>query len=71
MLIVLDRIEDGKRPQPRYRGLIHGSVSLVRERGIGGIYRGLAAVTMRQGANSAVRMGSYNWLKGKPAFPSD
>lgn len=58
------RIEDGKRPKPHYRGLIHGSVSLFKERGIGGVYRGVAAVTLRQGANSAVRMGSYSWLKG-------
>ena len=36
---------------------------LVAEKGIGGIYRGLLAVTMRQGANSAVRMGSYNTIK--------
>jgi len=57
-------IEDGKRAAPKYRGLVHGSISLIRERGIGGVYRGVFAVTMRQGGNSAVRMGSYNWLKG-------
>lgn len=57
-------IEDGKRAQRQYRGLIHGSISLVKERGIGGIYRGATAVTIRQGANSGVRMGSYSWLKG-------
>lgn len=56
-------IEDGKRAQRRYRGLVHGSIALCKERGIGGIYRGATAVTIRQGANSGVRMGSYSWLK--------
>ena len=37
-------IDDAKRPDPRYRGLVHGTVSIVREEGIGGIYRGLFPV---------------------------
>lgn len=37
-------IEDSRRPQPRYRGLIHGSAQIVKEEGIGGIYRGLLPV---------------------------
>jgi solute carrier family 25 citrate transporter 1 len=58
-------IEDGKRAQPRYRSLVHGSILLVKERGLDGVYRGVTAVTLRQGANSAVRMGTYSWLKGQ------
>lgn len=30
-----------------------------------GLYRAVVATTMRQGGNSAVRMGSYSWLKGE------
>ncbi|KAH9837682.1 mitochondrial tricarboxylate transporter [Rhodofomes roseus] len=56
-------IDDAKTPNPRYRGLIHGTVSIVREEGIGGIYRGLFPVMMRQGANSAVRFTTYTTLK--------
>jgi len=37
-------IDDAKRPQPRYRGLIHGTVSIVRDEGLSGIYRGLFPV---------------------------
>jgi hypothetical protein len=37
-------IDDAKRPQPRFRGLVHGTVSIVREEGIRGIYRGLFPV---------------------------
>ncbi len=37
-------IEDSKRPQPRYRGLVHGASAIVRDEGLGGIYRGLLPV---------------------------
>lgn len=41
-------IDDQKRPGgPKYRGLVHGTVSIVREEGIGGIYRGLFPVVSR------------------------
>ncbi|KAJ9124141.1 hypothetical protein QFC22_000937 [Naganishia vaughanmartiniae] len=52
-----------KRPQPRYRGLIHGSSQIIRDEGLGGIYRGLLPVMMRQGANSAVRFTTYSAMK--------
>ncbi|KAF9476897.1 mitochondrial tricarboxylate transporter [Pholiota conissans] len=56
-------IDDAKRPNPQYRGLIHGTVSIVKQEGIAGIYRGLFPVMMRQGANSAVRFTTYATLK--------
>ncbi|KAF5352929.1 hypothetical protein D9758_007956 [Tetrapyrgos nigripes] len=56
-------IDDSHRPNPQYRGLVHGTVSIVRQEGISGIYRGLFPVMMRQGANSAVRFTTYNTLK--------
>ncbi|KAG6335080.1 hypothetical protein ID866_4008 [Astraeus odoratus] len=56
-------IDDAKRPNPQYRGLVHGTVSIVRQEGILGIYRGLFPVMMRQGANSAVRFTTYTTLK--------
>lgn len=37
-------IDDQKRDVPRYRGLMHGTLSIVKEEGIGGIYRGLFPV---------------------------
>lgn len=36
---------------------------MIRERGIGEVYRGLLSTTMKQSATSAVRMGSYNVIK--------
>ncbi|KAF7330459.1 Mitochondrial tricarboxylate transporter [Mycena venus] len=56
-------IDDAKRPNPQFRGLIHGTASIVRQEGIRGIYRGLFPVMMRQGANSAVRFTTYSTLK--------
>ncbi|PPQ65529.1 hypothetical protein CVT26_000486 [Gymnopilus dilepis] len=56
-------IDDAKRPNPQYRGLIHGTVSIVKQEGLSGIYRGLFPVMMRQGANSAVRFTTYSTLK--------
>ncbi|KAH9988868.1 mitochondrial tricarboxylate transporter [Russula vinacea] len=56
-------IDDAKRAQPRYRGLLHGTASIVKQEGLLGIYRGLFPVMMRQGANSAVRFTTYTTLK--------
>ncbi|KAJ2968217.1 hypothetical protein NUW54_g13284 [Trametes sanguinea] len=56
-------IDDAKSPNPRFRGLIHGTTCIIREEGLRGIYRGLFPVMMRQGANSAVRFTTYTTLK--------
>ncbi|KIY48550.1 citrate transporter [Fistulina hepatica ATCC 64428] len=56
-------IGDSRRAHPQYHGLIHGTVSIVRQEGLHGIYRGLVPVMMRQGANSAVRFTTYTTLK--------
>ena len=37
-------IDDAKRPNPRYKGLVHGTAYIIREEGIRGIYRGLFPV---------------------------
>lgn len=57
-------IDDARSANRRYHGFIHGTKGLIKDYGIRGIYRGLVPVTMRQAGNSAVRMGSYNALKG-------
>lgn len=40
-----------------------GSIAIVRQEGFFGIYRGLVPVMLRQGANSAVRFGTYSTLR--------
>ncbi|POR32507.1 Mitochondrial carrier protein [Tolypocladium paradoxum] len=56
-------IDDQKRPHPRMRGFVHGSVVIARERGIRGFFQGFAPTTARQGANSMVRFTSYTTIK--------
>ncbi|KAI3625660.1 hypothetical protein CBS9595_001021 [Malassezia furfur] len=57
-------IDDAKRAMPKYPpGLISGSMAIVRDEGLHGIYRGLVPVMLRQGANSAVRFGTYSTLR--------
>ncbi|ORX94377.1 mitochondrial tricarboxylate transporter [Basidiobolus meristosporus CBS 931.73] len=56
-------IQDQNTSHPRYKGLVHGTSQIIKEEGILGIYRGLTAVMLRQGANQAVRFTVYNFLK--------
>lgn len=57
-------IDDKQSPKPRYQnGLVSGTVKLVRDLGLKGMYAGVVPVSMRQAANQAVRLGSYNALK--------
>lgn len=41
-------IDDAKRPNPQYKGLIHGTASIIRQEGISGIYRGLFPVVCKR-----------------------
>jgi len=56
-------VQDAKRPDPQYRGLVHGVGQIIKNEGISGVYRGLFPVIMKQGTNSAVRFTSYQTLK--------
>lgn len=57
-------IDDRQQAKPKYQGgLVKGTAQLVRDKGLSGIYRGVVPVTMRQAANQAVRLGSYNAMK--------
>jgi solute carrier family 25 citrate transporter 1 len=42
---------------------MHALTVMVREHGVGEVYRGLVSTTLKQSATSAVRMGSYNVIK--------
>ncbi|WOO76830.1 putative mitochondrial carrier [Vanrija pseudolonga] len=56
-------IEDSKRAQPQFNGLVDGVRKIVAQEGWRGVYRGVGPVMLRQGANSAVRFSSYSTLK--------
>ncbi|WLF79722.1 CtIP- endonuclease [Lodderomyces elongisporus] len=57
-------IDDKQRPNPKYQnGLVSGTVKLCKDMGFRGIYAGVVPVSLRQAANQAVRLGSYNAIK--------
>lgn len=54
----------------RYRGLVHGISTIVKEQGIAGTYKGLTATVMKQGSNQAIRWLVFTrmkqWFAGGP-----
>lgn len=58
-------IDDARRPlaERKYKGLFSGSAQILKSEGIAGVYKGLGPTMMRQGANSAVRLTTYSYLK--------
>lgn len=58
-------IQDSLQPAHlrKFNGPIDAVQKIVSTEGLGGLYRGLSATIMRQGANSAVRLTSYSVLK--------
>lgn len=56
-------IADANQPVPRYRGLIHGTTTMVREGGLRAIYAGLVPTMMKQGGNQAARFTVYELFK--------
>ncbi|GKZ27554.1 hypothetical protein AbraIFM66951_005793 [Aspergillus brasiliensis] len=54
---------DDARSHKRFKGGMHALSTVVSETGVAGLYRGLVSTTLKQAATSAVRMGSYNFIK--------
>jgi len=48
-------IADQRRKVPKFRGLYHAAITILREEGISGLYRGLGPTIMKQGSNQAIR----------------
>ncbi|KAG0678395.1 CtIP- endonuclease [Pichia californica] len=58
------KIDDKQSLKPKYQDGVRGTFRLIKDLGFKGLYAGLLPVAMRQGANSAVRLGSYSKIKG-------
>jgi solute carrier family 25 citrate transporter 1 len=56
-------IHDSTQAVPKYRGLVHGVATMVREGGIASIYKGLAPTMAKQGTNQAVRFTVFSFIK--------
>ena len=49
--------------KPRMNGFLNGSRIIWQDKGIRGFFQGFMPTTLRQGANSGTRFGSYATLK--------
>ncbi|VEU22607.1 DEKNAAC103428 [Brettanomyces naardenensis] len=56
------KIDDRQSAHPKYGH--GGTMRLIHDLGIRGLYKGLVPVALRQGANQAVRLGTYSKIKG-------
>ncbi|KAL8297318.1 hypothetical protein RB597_006418 [Gaeumannomyces tritici] len=56
-------IDDARSAAPRFTSGAHALRTILAERGIAGLYSGLASSTLKQSTTSAARMGSYNALR--------
>jgi solute carrier family 25 (mitochondrial citrate transporter), member 1 len=48
---------------PKYRSAPHATLTVIREEGIGALYRGVSLTALRQGTNQAVNFTAYTELK--------
>ncbi|KAJ9060605.1 hypothetical protein DSO57_1029044 [Entomophthora muscae] len=56
-------IQDRNAAQKQYSGLVHGVKTIFKQEGITGIYQEMFPVVLRQGANQAIRLTTYQQLK--------
>lgn len=56
-------INDQNLAKPQYRGLVHGVSSIIRNEGLGGVYKGVVPTMMKQGTNQMVRFLIYGKIK--------
>lgn len=57
-------IHDQNLPNPQYKSFPQGVATIIRQEGIGGIYRGLLPTILKQGTNQAMRFFVYNNVTG-------
>lgn len=63
IILTLNSIEDRRLEKPRIRNSIHAISIIAREHGLSGFFQGFWPTTARQSAGSAIRLGSYTFLK--------
>lgn len=56
-------IHDKLSPTPRFRNTFHGVTTIIKEQGVGGVYKGLLPTILKQGSNQAIRFPVYYYLK--------
>ena len=49
----------------KYTNVLQTAATIVREEGMGALYKGLIPTMLRQGCNQAVNFTAYQWIKRK------
>jgi solute carrier family 25 citrate transporter 1 len=64
-LIKTQLIHDLNSPpsQRKYKGVLHGTTTIIREQGLTGLYKGLTPTMLKQGTNQATRFLVFTELK--------
>lgn len=60
-----------KRNVTKYKGLVRGIATIVREEGLVGLYRGLSASLLREGTYSTIRIALYQPIKDLIRDPNE
>lgn len=56
-------IHDQNLANPKYKGFFHGVGEIVKQNGLGGVYKGVTATIIKQGSNQAIRFFVMESLK--------
>jgi len=56
-------VADTNSAKPRFNGLGHAVTTIIREQGIGGIYKGVVPTIAKQMGNQSIRFTTYETLK--------
>jgi len=56
-------IHDYTSPNPKYKGFVHGVLTIVKEQGWAGTYKGLTATVLKQGSNQMIRFLVFGELE--------
>jgi solute carrier family 25 citrate transporter 1 len=49
----------------QFKNVFHAAYTIVRQEGLGALYKGIIPTMFRQGCNQAVNFTAYNWIKNK------
>lgn len=59
------RMQSESSSQKQLKNVFHAAYTIVRQEGIGALYKGIIPTMFRQGCNQAVNFTAYNWIKNR------
>ncbi|KAL3771692.1 hypothetical protein ACHAW5_000953 [Stephanodiscus triporus] len=58
-------MDPSQRAHAKYKNVVQTAMLVVKEEGLGALYKGVVPTMLRQGCNQAVNFTAYNWSKRK------